>query len=279
MAASDQCRCPDEAYGALAEADEALREHAAACPDCRRRLEFIETLKDALAADRAALEPPAGLAERIVTAAHVTPQTFSRRISERYERRAARRHAGAFSYLRRYWPAYAASAAAALLFCAISVFWYVTGPRADRMYRAVYTSAEARREQRAAAKPRWVLVSGGVADVSNILPDGEVYLVGQSDEALGEVCIFAYADGQWRLLEERVGRLDDAVLTAAWEQMKEAARHVSIEQGALAIPEKLWREYLRGSERVAVLSFKDRSELWDCLTLDEYRRPTVVIDG
>ena len=275
--AGERKGCPEEPFAAFLEPDEALLAHARKCSRCRDRLGFVNTLRELLEEERGEVRPPEGFTERVMARVTATGQE-RRRVSERYGRRSGR-HRRLRTVLRRYVPAFAVSAAAAVLFLVVSHYWEI---RAERMCRWTLTRADKRREQRRdayAGGARLIVVRDGVADVSGLLPDGEFYVIGQYDEAGEEICLWAYSGEQWERLREKVVRINDAALTEIWERMRAEARRLEVRHGYLSLPRPMWRRYLRGGKEVAVLSLSDRSELWERATLEEYLRPRVRVDG
>lgn len=271
-------QCPEEPFGAFADPDEALIEHARSCPKCRDYLGFVNVLRETLAEDKEVEASTEGFADRVIGVVKATSQTKSRRISDRYSKRTARYSRGVLTTFRRYLPAFAISAAAAMLFLVGSAFWEL---RVNRMYKWTLTRPETRREQRryARAGAKIITVQGGMADVSGVLPDGEFYLIGQPGKIEGEICLWAYSGDQWNTLRDKVGRIDDEALSKVWEKMTVGVQRVRVDKGSMPIPEGMWRRYLCSGDRVSLLSFKDRNELWDTITLEEYLRPPVRIDG
>jgi hypothetical protein len=204
--------CPQERFGVFAKPDEAALKHAESCEACRRALSFVQRLRNVLEEERAAAEAPQGFAEKVMLSVRDNPQRGTRHIAERVQKRTVGRSGGMLKAARRYAVPLLVSAAAAMFFLVASAFWQF---RVNRMYRFVYTNAEARYEQRSDATASFVMVDGGKANVTGIIADGAVYLVGQmDDEVLGETCVFAYADDQWRTLERKVTAIGDADLAA-----------------------------------------------------------------
>jgi len=260
--------------------------------DTERRMIAREVLED-LSADEARL------AERLAEAfraegASGASEGFADRVLARCEKQAVHRSGASRRYekmlltesrrwrefARGYSKAITVSAVAAALLLSLSAYWYFKPVVSDRaMVEAALRSAdpEMRRAQRQQATAYATNIRDGTANVSGIIADGQVYLVGQRDDVTGELCIFAYQENQWRALDNTLGARGDAALREAWYSVRRRARAAAVHDGRLGIPEDLWADYLDSSQDASVLAFTDRSEFWNPEVLQEYCRGAIKI--
>ncbi|MBN1809460.1 MAG: hypothetical protein JW909_10370 [Planctomycetes bacterium] len=228
---------------------------------------------------------PEGFAQRVIAA--VEEVRFRGKASRRYERITESQKRSWRAFSAGYRKTFVAAAALVFAILGLSVYWRFEQAASSRAFmQAMLMPAsvtgmdpEKRRRQRVDGYEMEVsaAVTDGTADVSRMIPNGPVYLVGQRDDVTGEVCIFAYSESQWRTLDEMLGGRGDRILKETWNFVREHSRLADVVDGKLDIPEDMWQDFLDGSDMTSMLKFSERSEFWEPVNLQEYRRGSIII--